>query len=178
MRPALSTTDDRQTDGAPIRRTTGAPSRRRPGVLLGALAQAGLVALLAPALAFAVPVPLTTAEGTAITVEVDDSPAARSISAGLTASLVFEDRMGAALVAEDVAAAGALASAEPVADYRAGDVVWSPDRRELVVFTHEGAGVGDAALVRVGTVRSGLADLLDCVRDCDVTVSAVESESR
>ncbi|QHC61015.1 cyclophilin-like fold protein [Rathayibacter sp. VKM Ac-2760] len=178
MRLALSMTDDRETDNSPIRRRTAASSRRRPGVLLGALAQAGLVALLAPALAFAVPVPLAPAERAAITVEVDDSPAARSIAAGLPASLVFEDRMGAALVAEDVVVAGALASVEPVADYRAGDVVWSLDRRELVVFTHEGAGVGDAALVRVGTVRSGFADLEDCVRDCRLKLSTVESESR
>lgn len=178
MRPALSTTDDRQTGGTPIVRTTAEPSRRRSGVLLGALAQAGLVALLAPALAFADPVPLASAEGTAIIVEVDDSPAARSIAAGLPTSLVFEDRMGAALVAEDVAVAGALASVEPVADYRTGDVVWSPDRRELVILLHDGSGIGDAALVRVGAVRAGLAGLQDCVRDCHVTVSAVESESR
>ncbi|WP_204162369.1 cyclophilin-like fold protein [Rathayibacter sp. VKM Ac-2754] len=115
---------------------------------------------------------------TAITIEFENSPAARSIATGLPASLVFEDRMGAALVAEDVTVSGALASAEAVAHYRAGDVVWSPTHRELVVFTHDGSGVGDAALVRVGTVRSGLADLEDCVLDCELKVSSVESESR
>ena len=89
----------------------------------------------------------------------------------MTASFMFADRMGAALVAVLPTRSRPTAPTRSTR-YRAGDVAYWADEQCLFVFRTDGESVPGAGLVLVGHVSGGTAALAHCTQNCALRVRA------
>ena len=108
---------------------------------------------------------------TDVQIHLSSSPTAAEFERQLPGTLMFADRMGAALVALlptplKVDGAGAMIQ------YRAGDVAYWADEQSLFVFRNDGESVPGAGLVLVGHVTGGTVALAHCTQNCALRVSA------
>ena len=139
--------------------------RRAPQRLLNSIV-AALLLVTAPALSHGSPAP-----GPRAVLAVDDSTTAAQLAAQLPLSVTFHDRMGTAVFAQ-LPTPLATNGADPVHQYRAGDVAYVTAEQSIVVFLTDGSAVPDHGLILLGHLKRGLDDLADCRRDCPVELTA------
>ena len=78
--------------------------------------------------------------------------------------------MGTAVFAQ-LATPLAVDAADPMSEYRAGDIAYFAAERSLVVFLSGGAAVPDPGLTLVGHLAAGLDQLADCPHGCTIALA-------
>lgn len=122
---------------------------------------------------------LPASESTSLAAEVDlnDSPVAVQLAERLPATLLFDDRMGTAQVA-DVNGPEGVDGGEPMTEHRAGDVAYWATEQRVVIFLTDGGAVGADGLTLIGHVTAGLDHLIGCARDCAVDLAGTSTTVR
>lgn len=103
-------------------------------------------------------------------VTLAESATAGQIAAQLPLTVTFHDRMGTAVFAQ-LATPLAVDAADPMSEYRAGDIAYFAAERSLVVFLSGGAAVPDPGLTLVGHLAAGLDQLADCPHGCTIALA-------
>lgn len=103
-------------------------------------------------------------------VTLAESATAGQIVAQLPRTVTFHDRMGTAVFAQ-LATPLAVDGADPMNEYRAGDIAYVAAERNLVVFLSDGAAAPDHGLTLVGHLAAGLNQLADCPHGCTVELA-------
>ena len=103
-------------------------------------------------------------------VEAVDAAVGAEIDAQFRQPVVFDDRMGIALVAQ--LSAPLDLTGERVTDYRAGDVAYSDTERSVVIFLVDAVAADSGGLVRMGQLTNSPDELMNCARDCAVTLES------
>lgn len=111
-------------------------------------------------------------------VAASESDRARAIvaAAGIPPTVMMDDLMGTALVAQ-LDEPIEVSTAAPARSYRAGDVGYWVEEQRLFVFLTSGSALPDSEVVLVGHVRTGLGELRGCIQGCRVGFVADASSS-
>jgi hypothetical protein len=103
-----------------------------------------------------------------------DSVAAAQFEDRLPVTLMFNDRMGTAMVGR-VETPLPLDGADHLSEYTVGEVGYWAAEQSIVVFLHSGSAVPLEGIVSLGHVTAGFATLAGCARDCAVRVVPVNT---
>lgn len=100
---------------------------------------------------------------------------AAQVANALAGMTVLHNRMGVAQAAPLPAGLSVALAGDPAGDYRAGDVVYHPATREIVVFTASRYRASNQNTIRLGHITAGMRQLADCGQTCAVRLTLTTS---